>query len=160
MLSKALASVYYFNIDIFYEERHFHKKALQWPQAIHIHIDYISKRTNSAIMYPHQLISKLKNKPTVEPEFTVDVNETWMWNESILKSYLYEFILKQYQTVILRQPVLILLDKYPVHVKIVKELQKTFREKYNVHLSLINCVEWRDFSSPLMWGESKFPAKL
>lgn len=85
----------------------------------------------------HLLFSKLKNHPTVTQGFDVDTNETGMWSELILKKYLKNVILKRPQTSLLKQPTLLLLDSYPVHVKVFNELSTSYEEKYNITLKLI-----------------------
>ena len=65
--------------------------------------------------------------------FSVDVNNSVMWNEEIFKKYLKEVILRRYQTSMLKQPVILMVDSYPVHKKVTKELKDDF-ERIRTHL--------------------------
>ena len=85
----------------------------------------------------HLLFSKLKNKPTVADGFSVSVNVSGMWNEEILKHYYTDVILKRPRTSLLKQSVILIMDSYPVHEKVAKEIKQKYEDKYNIFIRLI-----------------------
>lgn len=50
------------------------------------------------IYRPHCLFSKLVKNPKVNPNVMVDVNNTGMWNQGTLKSYMDNFVIKRHET--------------------------------------------------------------
>lgn len=84
----------------------------------------------------HVLFSKLKNKPTVHENVTVDVNESGMWSQEILKSYIDNVLLNRIQTCF-HEPVLILLDSYGAHLKYLSSEMRAKYAKRNVYFDFI-----------------------
>jgi hypothetical protein len=68
----------------------------------------------------HLLFSKLKKNPKVHKEVLVAVNETGMWSTDILENYVEEILLKRPQTSLLKEPVLLIIDSYGVHINLAK----------------------------------------
>lgn len=82
------------------------------------------------------VFAKLKKNPlNIDASCMVDVNETGMWNDAILTRVIKE-ILKKVQSLLFRQPVLILLDSYGTHKKHVEE-KAAYYERMNVFFRII-----------------------
>lgn len=79
----------------------------------------------------HVLFSNLKNRPTVHENVSVDVNKSGMWSTNILKDFLDDFLLDRIQT-FFREPVVLILDSYGAHLKLLSgEVLKKY-ERRNV----------------------------
>jgi len=88
------------------------------------------------ILKPHILFSKLVNRPVLTDKVIVDVNNTGMWNEEILKNFMNLTILNRPESTFYKEPTLILLDSYGTHIKYVREnYDKIVRR--NIFLMLI-----------------------
>lgn len=84
----------------------------------------------------HLLFSNLKKIPkNIDPSCMVDVNDTGMWNDAILSRVLDE-VVKKVQSPIYRQPVLILIDSYGTHLKLVQQKGASYERK-NVFIRVI-----------------------
>ncbi|KAL3701566.1 hypothetical protein R1sor_019588 [Riccia sorocarpa] len=66
----------------------------------------------------HLLFSKLKNKPAVKDNCLVDVNQAGMWNDEVLLDYVKATVLNRHENAFLREPTLLVLDSYGVHVRL------------------------------------------
>lgn len=84
----------------------------------------------------HVLFSNLKNRPTVNPNVYVDVNKTGMWSTAILKDFLDNHLLDRIQSCF-REPVLIILDSYGAHCKLISGDVREKYERRNVHFEFI-----------------------
>jgi hypothetical protein len=86
------------------------------------------------IYSPHVLFSKLKNKPTVDARVFVDVNHTGMWSDVTINSWLDQILKRRVQTSFHREPVLLLLDAYGPHIKLI---ESRVLEKLNIFLLMV-----------------------
>ncbi|GBG90296.1 hypothetical protein CBR_g50474 [Chara braunii] len=86
------------------------------------------------ILKPHILFSKLKNKPVVDAPVHVEVNDTRMWSDDILMSYINNTIVSRRQTAFDRVSVLLIVDSYGPHLKLPENDRL---KKMNIHVVII-----------------------
>lgn len=87
------------------------------------------------ILTPHDLFSKLKKKPAVVEGMLVDVNKTVIRSMDILNNYLKSVVFSRLQTKLTREPLLVILNSYPVHQ--VKENAAECETKHKIFFALI-----------------------
>lgn len=80
------------------------------------------------------MFSNLKKIPKVHNGCSVDVNQTGMWSESILKKYIQNIIITRPEINLYLQRTLFIIDHYCPHVTL-KNIQNF--EKYKVFIILI-----------------------
>jgi Tc5 transposase DNA-binding domain/DDE superfamily endonuclease len=86
------------------------------------------------ILAPHVLFSKLKNVPKINNCIRGAVNESGIWSEKIFHEYMQEVLLKRTETMFNKEPVLLILDSFGVHVKVAASKKY---EKFNIFMILI-----------------------
>lgn len=88
------------------------------------------------ILIKHALFSKLAKIPKHNENCRVSVNETGMWNESVLKNNINEAIRLSRGLFNNNKPLLFILDSYGVHVKFVR-LNEEHYKSMNVFFAVI-----------------------
>lgn len=81
----------------------------------------------------HCLFSHLKKIPKdINKGVFVDVNQTGMWGEELVASFIEKHILSRPETRFAREPVLLIIDSFSAHLKLAGRY-----EKFNVHISFV-----------------------
>lgn len=75
------------------------------------------------ILTPHVLFSKLKRPPKVPRGCIVEVNVTGMWSTQIVKNWFHNTIFVRPATALYREKVLVLMDSYGAHKKVLDDTE-------------------------------------
>lgn len=86
------------------------------------------------LLKSHLLFSGLKNKPTVNKDVLVEVNKTGMWNDDILLQFVKDAVISRMETSFLREPILLIIDSYGVHIKLAESKNL---EKFNIFTVIV-----------------------